>query len=465
MGRRLLVLVFVLAVICSAARAQVPAFEKGDRVCFLGDSIFHGGKVHSDLLLFYATRHPDAPISVYNRGIAGDMAKEAIRRLDWEVKPLSPTVTVVMFGMNDVGRWLYGDGKDAPGNLQQRNVMMDAHVQNMDRIISELKVMGSKTILCTPTPYDQTTQRKTENAKGVDDALAAVAANARKVASEGGHGLVDFHAQMNRVLHEQQAKDPQFTMMDGARIHPDDAGHLLMAYIFLKAQGASPTVSRIVIDAKGGLAESANCAVSKIEKTPSGLAFEVLAKSIPFPVEGKETAVLAWVPFMEDLNQEMLLVKGLAAGDYEVLIDSEAVGAESADDLDKGINLAGNAETPQYKQAVRAMELNEERRARENATLRVFAALEHDVLRPRGVDTSDMNAVRAVMDKAIEEEGKNKTWRFSYFTNLSKAYYAEKPKQKEIEKELADMTAKVFEMARPQTHRYEIRAKAREAVK
>ena len=102
------------------------------------------------------------------------------------------------------------------------------------------------------------------------------------------------------------------------------------------------------------------------------------------------------------------------------------------------------------------MELNEKRRSRENATLRVFAALEHDVLRPKGVDTSDMAAVRATMEKAIEEEGRNKTWRHSYFINLSKVYYAEKPKQQEIEKELAEMTGRMFEMAKPTPHRYEV---------
>ena len=78
------------------------------------------------------------------------------------------------------------------------------------------------------------------------------------------------------------------------------------------------------------------------------------------------------------------------------------------------------------------------------------------MLRPKGVDPADMTAVKRVMDAAIEEEGRNKTWRHSYFINLSKAYYAEKPRQQQIEQELAAMSAKLFEMARPKSHAMEI---------
>lgn len=443
------------------AAAQAPAFQKGDRVCFLGDSIFHGGKVHSDLLLFYATRFPDAPMMFFNAGVAGDMAKEATRRLAWDVQPDAPTVTVVMLGMNDVGRWLFGQDNPSAAVLEQRSSMMAAHVKGMDQIVKELTSMGSRVILCTPTPFDQTVQNGTGNAMGVDDALGLVAENSRQLARAGKFGLVDFHSEMNRVLHEQQAKAPAFTMMDPSRVHPDGAGHLLMTYIFLKAQGVSPTVSRVMLDAKAGRVVTAeNCSVPEIARHGAGLTFNCKAKSLPYPIENKEKAVLGWVPFMDELNREMLQVQNLEAGDYEVLIDGQSVGVWPGGELGTGVNLAGNVKTPQYKQAAAVMQLNEKRRNRESETLRIFAALEHDVLGPKNVNTADMDAVRAAMDKAIEDAGRAKSWQHSYFINLSKVYYAQKPRQKEIEKELADMTTRIFEMARPQAHQYEIRPKA-----
>lgn len=460
-------LMAALAASCSMVRAQAPspaqapAFQKGDRVCFLGDSIFHGGKIHSDLLLFYATRFPDAPMMFFNAGVAGDMTNEATRRLAWDVRPDSPTVTVIMFGMNDVGRWLFGQDNPSAAVLDQRKSMMAAHVKSMDQIVGELKQMGSRVIICTPTPFDQTVINGTANAQGVDDALGLVAENAKRLAMAGKYGLVDFHGQMNRVLHEQQAKAPSFTMMDPSRVHPEAAGHLVMTYIFLKAQGVSPTVSRVVVDARAGrLASAENCRVSEVAKRGGGLSFKCEAKSLPYPIEDNEKAVLGWVPLMDEFNREMLQVQNLEAEDYEVLIDGQSVGVWPAGELGKGVNLAGNVKTPQYKQAAAVMELNEKRRNRESETLRIFAALEHDVLRPKRADTTDMTAVRAAMEKAIEEEGRTQSWRHQYFINLSKVYYAQKPRQKEIETELADMTARMFEMARPQAHQYAIRPKA-----
>ena len=73
-----------------------------------------------------------------------------------------------MFGMNDVGRWLFGEGKDSPANIDARKRMFDTHVQSMAALLGKLN--GTKLILCTPTPFDQTTQRPTGNAMGVDDA-------------------------------------------------------------------------------------------------------------------------------------------------------------------------------------------------------------------------------------------------------------------------------------------------------
>ena len=47
-------------------------FDDGDTVCFVGDSITHGGTYHSIVTLYYATRFPGKTIRFYNCGISGD---------------------------------------------------------------------------------------------------------------------------------------------------------------------------------------------------------------------------------------------------------------------------------------------------------------------------------------------------------------------------------------------------------
>ncbi|NQZ68576.1 MAG: SGNH/GDSL hydrolase family protein, partial [Lentisphaeria bacterium] len=301
-------------------KAAIPAFKKGDRICFFGDSIFHGGQIEADVLLFYATRFPDAPLEVINCGVAGDMASRAIPRLDWDLKARKPNVTVLMLGMNDVGRWLYGKGKDTPAIAPHRTHMLKKHFTYMDRIINEIKAMNSKVIVCTPTPYDQTTKRKSYNIFGVNDALGLCAENIYKKAGPNKWAVVDFYALMNRVSSEQQAKDPNFTMMGAGRVHPLASGHLLMTYALLKAQGISPYITKIVLDSKKAIpVETINCTLFGLKQTENSMRFDYLSKALPFPISNEHRVVLDWVPFMADLNQELLQVKNLQAGNYALL--------------------------------------------------------------------------------------------------------------------------------------------------
>ncbi|NQZ70852.1 MAG: hypothetical protein HRT89_22610, partial [Lentisphaeria bacterium] len=142
----------------------------------------------------------------------------------------------------------------------------------------------------------------------------------------------------------------------------------------------------------------------------------------------------------------------------ELLIDDKVVGLYTHEQLQNGVNLAGNTKTPQHQQAVTAMQYSK-KRAHKAKPLRIFAALEHDVLRKQGVDLSDMNAVKTAMDAAIEKAKKKKSWQHGYFIKLSQAYYRLKPKQKELEKELLQMNQKLFKLCQPVKHRYLLRLK------
>lgn len=74
-------LLFALALPARAA-APIPAFQDGDRVLFLGDSITRAGPWHSLISLYYETRFPERNIEWHNAGISGDTAEGALRRLD-----------------------------------------------------------------------------------------------------------------------------------------------------------------------------------------------------------------------------------------------------------------------------------------------------------------------------------------------------------------------------------------------
>ena len=104
----------------AAALSALPPqpFVDGDVVCFLGDSITHGGLYHKDIADFYALRFPDRKIKMINCGIGGDTAGGALGRLDWDVLAHQPTVITIMLGMNDIGHSNYYSDPENRGHTR-----------------------------------------------------------------------------------------------------------------------------------------------------------------------------------------------------------------------------------------------------------------------------------------------------------------------------------------------------------
>ena len=64
----------------------------------------------------------------------------------------------------------------------------------------------------------------------------------------------------------------------------------------------------------------------------------------------------------KNFNQEILQVIGLEDGDYAFFIQDKLITTYSAEQLNKGVNLSTESNTPQYKQAQEIMALCEEYR-------------------------------------------------------------------------------------------------------
>ncbi len=101
------ILFFAIAFACvvskSAQDIKPAAFSKGDNVCFIGDSITHGGAYVMRITLFYATRFPHDRINFYNVGISGDTVQHVNKRTESDILSLKPDVATLMIGMNNNG--------------------------------------------------------------------------------------------------------------------------------------------------------------------------------------------------------------------------------------------------------------------------------------------------------------------------------------------------------------------------
>lgn len=117
--RRLKLPVFAISVAAAfaflyspaAAQSKLEPFKDGDRFCAIGDENTQLGRYLEWIELFYLTRYPGERVEFINRGVSGDNATAALKRLDWDVLSQNPTVVSIFFGQNDVGPELFGPGE------------------------------------------------------------------------------------------------------------------------------------------------------------------------------------------------------------------------------------------------------------------------------------------------------------------------------------------------------------------
>lgn len=409
--KKLFVLIAAACMTCTAAFAQtVKPFKEGERAVFLGNSITDGGHYHSYIWLYYMTRFPDMPIRVFNGGIGGDTAYDMNKRLDGDIFAMKPSVLMVTFGMNDSGYFEYNGDKPKEFGEQKYQESIKNY-QQMEKRFKDLP--DTRIVMVGTSPYDETVQLK-ENTpfKTKNETIKRLVEYQKESAAKNNWEFTDLNAPMTAINQQYQQKDPTFTLCGSDRIHPDNDGHMVMAYLFLKAQGfVGKEVADMEINAnKKQAVKSENCTVSNIKKNGKDLSFDYLAEALPYPLDTiargwgqkkSQAEVLKVVPFMEEMNRETLKVPGLK-GNYKLLIDDEEIGTWSGDELAKGINLAAESKTPQYQQALTVMHLNEYRWEIER-TFREYAWCEFGFFQQKGLLYADDRKAIEVMDENLDK--------------------------------------------------------------
>lgn len=443
------------------AEAQViPPFKKGDRVVFVGNSITHGGRYHQYLWLYYMTRFPDMPVTIMNAGIGGEIAEQMYKRLETDVYAKKPTVVTLTFGMNDTGyfEFLQSDSAEKSKEKLERSynalLQMDASFKKHPEI---------KKVIIAGSPYDETSKFGNNNLfPGKANAMLKVAEFQEAVAKKSGWGFVDFTRPMTAINVREQAKDSTYTLIGNDRIHPGVDGHLVMAYLFLKAQGlANKKVADFTVNAATAKAENqTNCNITNIQPGKGILKFDYLAKALPYPtdtmptgewgaMQRRETDALKIIPFNKEMNEEMLRVTGLNGSKYSVEIDGQKIGEWSGAELKAGINMAELRRTPQYEQAMVIKKLNEERWQIERR-FRDYAWMEYDFLMDKGLllkdDLATIDTIYAHLNEGFVRGN---------FDNYLKARYPEV--RQGWQNQMDVLVNQIYQINKPKKHTFYIR--------
>ncbi|WP_276499483.1 cellulase family glycosylhydrolase [Pontibacter litorisediminis] len=421
-------------------------FKNGDRVNFIGNSITHSGEFHNFILLYYATRFPDQKITFYNSGIWGDNANNFLRRMDTDILARPADWSVVMAGMNDVNRALYAASRQQEPDIEARKQRaLEDYRGYMEQVIQRLLQAGTKVILQKPSIYDQTGDLPAENMYGVNDALERCTGIIDELAQQYNLKVVDYWTILDSLNQQVQSTNPKASLISNDRIHPGTVGNFIMAYQFLKDTGAPRFVSEVSID-RGRLKRSKGCTVTEITATDSLLEFRYLAQSLPFPVPAEAAPALELVPFTQELNTEILKVSGLATGVYALTIDGTFVRNYTREELGKGVNLALEQHTPQYRQAVQV-----------RAQASLYRSLQRKLRDIRRVEINYLPAElrdAAFADvKAFIAHLKN-TDDPKYTANkaLFESYLVEKPKEQETGRRLSEVADHIYTINKPIGH-------------
>ena len=429
----------------TADAGAVGRFAPGERVAFYGDSITHGGWFVVDLQLFAALRYPGWGVRCFNVGISGDTARGGLRRANWDLASFHADRAFVFFGMNDVGRDNWADAAPTEQQAKGRANALAGYAKSQRDLVDKLGEMGIKRVLMTPSPYDQYTTKST--AKNLaccnEPGLASCAETVRALAAEKGLGLVEFH----RPLTEFVRAHEDFAFCNPDRVHPRPAGHLLMAALVLEAMGERPLVAKTVIDAAKAKAEplldkgSRNVILSAVSGNPKdGVAFTYAPKALPLPATETYRAVDAVYPLTERFNHEDLVVNGLAEGKYRVLFDGAEVGAFTAAELAKGVNLA-LLPTPNQKLAQSVAALAAELRSLQSKQRQLVIV--DWKLRDEKVSPDDLAAADAKLEAWVKGmEDMKRPWA-GYYRNVVTTYRAERVGRLALEAQIDDLFERV----------------------
>ncbi|HCT79415.1 MAG TPA: GDSL family lipase [Micromonosporaceae bacterium] len=204
-------------------------FEAGQRVVFIGDSITDCGRRDEDppfgngymnlVRAFVTARHPELGLTWLNRGISGNTVRELAERWHQDAVQTGPDWLSVMIGINDVWRYFLDRESEA--------VPIDEYEETLRRLLREaVDQTGCRLILADLYIIEPDLD---EPQRVQSDRYGLVV---EKLAGEFDAVHVRTQQAFDRVLAVTQPLD-----WADDRIHPNVAGHAVIAQAYLDAIG------------------------------------------------------------------------------------------------------------------------------------------------------------------------------------------------------------------------------------
>ncbi len=361
MTNRIVVFAFIITLLLplaawSQASSTAPdafALKDGDRVVFFGDSITEQRQYTKYVEQYAITRFPDRRFTFIMSGVGGDKvsggwAGPIDQRLRRDVFAYDPTTITVMLGMNDGYYRAFDEG------------ILSTYEQGYRHILDSFATHApsARLTLIKPSPFDDVT-RDPQFDGGYNSVMLRFSDVVATLASEKRANVADMNTPVVAALTKAKAADPSLAitlMFD--RVHPGGGIHWIMADALLKSWNAPAIVTSVTIDAdKATVSTADNTEVAQLKKTKKDGALTWIQndRALPLPLPSAASDPITALALksstvIDDLDQQVLRVTALKPGNYELRIDDRAIDTFTAEELQKGVNLA-LLETPMLAQA------------------------------------------------------------------------------------------------------------------
>ena len=310
--------------------------KEGDRLAIIGDSITEQ-KMYSRIIETYLTACvPELKITARQYGWSGETAEGFRRRMTNDCLRFNPTVATLCYGMNDF--------KYRPFDMENEQWYAD----NYSYVAKSLKDAGATVVLGSAgcvgkvpgwtKSGDYTLDELNINLCAFRDYDIALAAQMQIPFAD------TFWTMFKARYTAQTLYGTNYNLNGKDGVHPGWAGHLVMAYGYLRAMGLDGDIGTLTVDLG---AQTATATAGHTVESFKDNALTVISIKYPFCAGGEtnsDTSIRSGatlVPFFQDLSRFQLVVTNATAAQYNIIWGT-ATNTYTSAQLAAGVNLAAD---------------------------------------------------------------------------------------------------------------------------
>ena len=228
MRKIILLIISSLIISCENMNDNQPA-----KIVFLGDSITEQAEDFEDGFISLIRQNlSEDKFELIGKGISGNKVSDLLTRYKSDVIDLNPDIVFIYIGINDVWhKYDFGTGSD-----------IDLYEKGLRTIISDIKSLGSKIVLCTPTVIGENTGdfvlgnqfKDVETMEKMNGDLDTFSEVVRKLSNEYETELLDLRKIFMDYLAENNINNDAAGILTTDGVHLNEQGNKLIADQMIK---------------------------------------------------------------------------------------------------------------------------------------------------------------------------------------------------------------------------------------